>query len=174
MSKATPRAATAKFAASGKPLAKKDLGMMAMTYGNVYVAKIAMGANPNQTVKAFAEAASYDGPSLIIAYSHCIAHGIDMTAGLGEQKKAVTSGHWPLFRFDPRLADEDKNPLQMDSKEPTTSFEDYAYSENRYLVLKKSNPERAAKLMKLAEKDVVRTQAMYKNLAAIAYDGDKK
>jgi pyruvate-ferredoxin/flavodoxin oxidoreductase len=174
MSKSTPRAATAKFAASGKTMAKKDLGMMAMTYGNVYVAKVAMGANPNQTVKAFAEAAAYDGPSLIIAYSHCIAHGINMTSGLGEQKKAVTSGHWPLFRFDPRLADADKNPLQMDSKEPTTSFEDYAYSENRYLVLKKGNPEHAAELMKLAEKDVARTQAMYKNLAAIQYDGDKK
>ncbi len=173
MSKSTPRAATAKFAAAGKNMGKKDLGMMAMTYGNVYVAKVAMGSNPNQTVKAFAEAASYDGPSLIIAYAHCIAHGINMTTGLGEQKKAVSSGHWPLFRYDPRLAAENKNPLQMDSKEPTSSFEDYAYGENRYRVLKKADPEHAAELMKLAEKDIERTQTMYKNLAAIKYDGDK-
>ncbi|MFC1607402.1 thiamine pyrophosphate-dependent enzyme, partial [Candidatus Latescibacterota bacterium] len=173
MSKSTPRGAVAKFAASGKPLAKKDLGMMAMTYGNVYVAKIAMGANPNQTVKAFAEAGSYDGVSLIIAYSHCIAHGINMTSGLGEQKKAVQSGHWPLYRFDPRLADQGKNPLQMDSKAPTMSFADYAYGENRYLVLKKSNPEQAEKLSKLAQQDVDRSQLMYKSLAEIPY-GDEE
>ena len=174
MSKSTPRAATAKFAASGKPMAKKDLGLMAIIYGNVYVAKIAIGANPNQTVKAFSEAASYDGPSLIIAYSHCIAHGINMTTGLAEHKKAVTSGHWPLYRYDPRLAEQGKNPLQMDSKEPTSSFEEYAYGENRYLVLKKSNPEHAAELMKLAEEDVRRTQKMYRNLASIPYDDEKK
>jgi len=175
MSKSTPRGAVAKFAASGKPSAKKDLGMMAMTYGSVYVAKIAMGANPNQTVKAFVEAASYDGPSLIIAYSHCIAHGINMTAGLGEQKKAVASGHWPLFRFDPRLEEQGKNPLQIDSKEPTMSFADYAFGENRYMVLKKAMPEHAEELSKLAQKDVERTQKMYRSLAAIPYgDDDKK
>jgi pyruvate-ferredoxin/flavodoxin oxidoreductase len=166
MSKSTPRAATAKFAASGKPMAKKDLGMMAITYGNVYVAKVAMGANPNQTVKAFSEAASYDGPSLIIAYSHCIAHGINMTEGLNEQKKAVSSGHWPLYRYDPRLAEQGKNPFQLDSKEPSTSFEEYAYGENRYRVLKKINPEHAAELLKLAQKDIDRTQKMYRNLAS--------
>ena len=170
MSKSTPRGATAKFAASGKPSAKKDLGLMAMIYGNVYVAKVALGANPNQTVKAFAEAGSYDGPSLIIAYSHCIAHGINMTAGLGEQKKAVASGHWPLYRFDPRLADQGKNPLQIDSKEPTIPFAEYAFGENRYLVLKKMMPEHAGELSKLAQKDVERTQKMYRSLAAIPYD----
>ncbi|MBT4482772.1 MAG: pyruvate:ferredoxin (flavodoxin) oxidoreductase, partial [Candidatus Latescibacteria bacterium] len=169
MSKSTPRAAIAKFAASGKLSAKKDLGMMAMIYGNVYVAKVAIGANPNQTVKAFVEAGSYDGPSLIIAYSHCIAHGIDMTAGLGEHKKAVASGHWPLFRYDPRLSEQGKNPLQLDSKEPTISFEEYAYSENRYKLLTKTNPEHAKELMKLAQQDVIRSQRMYRNLAAISY-----
>ena len=166
MSKSTPRAATAKFAASGKPQAKKELGMMAMIYGNVYVAQIAMGANPNQTVRAFAEAGSYDGPSLIIAYSHCIAHGINMTAGLDEQKKAVASGHWMLYRYDPRLAEQGKNPLQIDSKEPTISFEEYAYGENRYRMLTKIQPEHAADLLKLAQKDVERRQRMYRNFAA--------
>ncbi|MBN1290380.1 MAG: pyruvate:ferredoxin (flavodoxin) oxidoreductase [Candidatus Latescibacteria bacterium] len=173
MSKSTPRGATAKFAASGKPLAKKDLGMMAMTYGNVYVAKVALGANPNQVVKAFAEAAAYNGPSLIIAYAHCIAHGINMTAGLGEQKKAVASGHWPLFRYNPDLADQGKNPLQLDSKEPTMSFAEYAFGENRYMVLKKAMPEHAEELSKLAQKDVDKTQKMYRSLAAIPYDNGK-
>jgi pyruvate-ferredoxin/flavodoxin oxidoreductase len=172
MSKSTPRAATAKFAASGKPLAKKDLGLMAMTYGNVYVAKVAIGANPNQVVRAFTEAAAYNGPSLIIAYSHCINHGINMTAGLGEQKKAVASGHWPLYRYNPDLIKERKNPLQLDSKESTMSFEEYAYGENRYLVLKKMNPEHAAELMKLAEEDVKRQQLFYRGLSEISYDGE--
>ncbi|MCE5250866.1 pyruvate:ferredoxin (flavodoxin) oxidoreductase [bacterium] len=170
MSKSTPRGATAKFAASGKPMAKKDLGMMAMIYGNVYVAKVSMGANPNQVVRAFAEADSYDGPSLIIAYSHCINHGINMTEGLNEQKKAVASGHWPLYRFDPRLADEGKNPLQIDSKEPTISFADYAFGENRYMVLKKMNPAHAEELSKLAQKDVDQSQRMYRSLAAVPYE----
>jgi len=174
MSKSTPRGATAKFAASGKPQAKKDLGMMAMTYGNVYVARVALGANPNQTVRAFAEAGSYDGPSLIIAYSHCIAHGIDMTAGLGEQKKAVQSGHWVLFRYDPRLAEQGKNPLQLDSKEPTISFEDYAYGENRYRVLTKTQPEHAAELLKLAQHDVERQQMMYRSLASVPYGKEEE
>ncbi len=173
MSKSTPRGATAKFAASGKSNAKKDLGMMAMIYGNVYVAQVAMGANPNQTVRAFAEASSYEGSSIIIAYSHCIAHGINMAAGLGEQKMAVTSGHWPLYRFDPRLAEQGKNPLRMDSKEPTTSFADYAYNENRYRILTKSNPERAKELMKLAEQDIRRKQKMYRSLAQIKYEEDE-
>ncbi|MFC1485621.1 pyruvate:ferredoxin (flavodoxin) oxidoreductase [Candidatus Latescibacterota bacterium] len=172
MSKSTPRAATAKFAASGKPMAKKDLGLMAMTYGSAYVAKVAIGANPNQVVRAFTEAAAYNGPSLIIAYSHCINHGINMTAGLGEQKKAVASGHWPLYRFNPDLIKEGKNPLQLDSKEPTMSFEEYAYGENRYLVLKKINPGHAAELMKLAEKDVKRQNQFYRGLAEIKYDSE--
>jgi len=170
MSKATPRGATAKFAASGKPQAKKDLGMMAMTYGHVYVAKIAMGANPNQTVRAFVEAGSYDGPSLIIAYSHCIAHGINMTEGLNEQKKAVACGHWMLYRFDPRLAEQGKNPLQLDSKEPTLPVEDYIYGENRYRVLTKTKPEHAKELLALLRKDVAHQQKLYRDLAVIQWE----
>ncbi|MHC5060972.1 MAG: pyruvate:ferredoxin (flavodoxin) oxidoreductase [Planctomycetota bacterium] len=154
MSKSTPRGAVAQFAAAGKRMPKKDLGLIAMSYGNIYVAKVAMGSNPNQTVKAFAEAESYNGPSLIIAYSHCIAHGINMSKGYEEQKKAVACGHWPLYRFDPRLWDSGKNPLQMDSKSPTGDFEEYAYGENRYRRLKQSQPEVAEALMDLAKKDV--------------------
>ncbi|MBN1796253.1 MAG: pyruvate:ferredoxin (flavodoxin) oxidoreductase, partial [Sedimentisphaerales bacterium] len=129
MSKSTPRGAIAKFAAAGKPMPKKDLGMLAMTYGNIYVAKIAIGANQNQAVKAFAEAESYPGPSLIIAYSHCIAHGINMTMGYQEQQKAVDSGHWPLYRFDPRLKEQGKNPLQLDCKAPSLDLQEYLYGE---------------------------------------------
>jgi len=154
MSKATPRGAVAKFAAAGKPAPKKDLGLLAMTYGNIYVAKVALGANSNQFVKAFVEAESYPGPSLIIAYTHCIAHGINMTKGYEEQKKAVESGYWPLYRFDPRLKEQGKNPLQLDSKRPSLELEDYIYGENRYRTLKKSKPEIAARLLKLAESDV--------------------
>ena len=153
MSKSTPRGAVAKFAAGGKPAPKKDLGLLAMTYGNIYVAKVAMGANTNQTVKAFVEAEAYPGPSLIIAYSQCINHGIDMTTGYDEQKKAVACGHWPLYRFDPRLKAEGKNPLQLDSKPPTIRFDEYAYNENRYKSLLKSKPEAAEQLMKLANAD---------------------
>ena len=165
MSKSTPRAAVAKFAAGGKLMPKKDLGLLAMTYGNIYVAKVAMGANTNQTVKAFVEAEAYPGPSLIIAYSHCIAHGINMTAGYLEQKKAVACGHWPLYRFDPRLTEQGKNPLQLDSKAPTGDFEEYAYGENRYRMLKQSKPEVAAQLIKLAGSDVNRRYALMKQLA---------
>ena len=165
MSKSTPRAAVAKFAAAGKPMPKKDLGLLAMTYGNIYVAKVAMGANTNQTVKAFVEAEAYPGPSLIIAYTHCIAHGINMTLGLEEQKKAVACGHWPLYRFDPRLAEQGKNPLQLDSKAPTIEFEEYAYGENRYRTLKQSKPEVAAQLIKLASNDAVKRYALMEQLA---------
>jgi pyruvate-ferredoxin/flavodoxin oxidoreductase len=170
MSKSTPRAAVAKFAAGGKPGPKKDMGLLAMTYGNIYVAKVAMGANTNQTVKAFVEAEAYPGPSMIIAYSHCIAHGIDMTLGNQEQKKAVACGHWPLYRFDPRLIDEGKNPLQLDSKEPTGDFEEYAYGENRYRSLKQSKPEVAAKLMKLAKSDAARRYQLMEQLAKLKCD----
>ncbi len=173
MSKSTPRGAIAKFAAAGKSMGKKDLGLMAITYGHVYVAKIAMGANMAQVVKAFTEAAAYNGPSLIIAYSTCINHGIDMTSGMEEQKKAVTSGHWPLFRFDPRLALEGKNPLQMDSKEPSTSLEDYRNGENRYMLLKKTDPARADMLLKGAGQDNKRLQDIYKSLADIKYGEEK-
>ena len=167
MSKSTPRAAVAQFAAAGKPMPKKDLGLMAMTYGNIYVARIALGANPNQAVKAFVEAETYDGPSLIIAYTHCIAHGINMSLGLEEQKKAVACGHWPLYRFDPRRYEKGENPLQLDSKEPTLSFEEYAYGENRFRRLKQRHPELAARLMELASKDAASRYALYQKLAAL-------
>ncbi|MHC1699168.1 MAG: pyruvate:ferredoxin (flavodoxin) oxidoreductase [Geobacteraceae bacterium] len=165
-SKATPTGAVAQFAAGGKAMAKKDLGMMAMAYGNVYVANVAL-SNPAQVVKAFIEAEAYDGPSLIIAYSHCIAHGIDMTKGVDENRKAVSSGYWPLYRYNPALVAEGKNPLQLDSKPPTTSFEDYAYGQNRYKVLQKANPEAAALLMKKATAETVSRYEYYEKLAAL-------
>ncbi|MBN2455103.1 MAG: pyruvate:ferredoxin (flavodoxin) oxidoreductase [Sedimentisphaerales bacterium] len=167
MSKSTPRAAVAKFAAGGKPSPKKNLGLLAMTYGNIYVAYVAMGANANQTVKAFVEAEAYDGPSLIIAYSHCIAHGINMTEGYQEQKKAVECGHWPLYRFDPRLAEQGKNPLQLDSKAPALDFAEYAYGENRYRTLRQSKPREAAQLIKLAAGDAAQRYALLEQLAAL-------
>jgi len=172
MSKSTPRAAVAKFAAAGKPSPKKDLGLLAMVYGNIYVAKVAAGANPNQTVKAFVEAESYPGPSLIIAYSHCIAHGIDMTQGYQEQKKAVACGHWPLYRFDPRLKQQGKNPLQLDSKPPTLDLEEYIYGENRYRSLKNSNPQAAAELLKLAKSDAAHRYALMEQLAKLSCSSD--
>jgi pyruvate-ferredoxin/flavodoxin oxidoreductase len=167
MSKSTPLGATAKFAAGGKPVAKKDLGMMAMSYGSVYVACVALGANMNQTVKAFMEAESYDGPSLIVAYSTCIAHGINMTKGLDEQKKAVNCGHWINYRYDPRLAAQGKNPLQLDSKDPSISVEEYAYGEIRYRTLQQADPGRAAMLMKLAEAHAKARYRYYKQLASL-------
>jgi pyruvate-ferredoxin/flavodoxin oxidoreductase len=158
--------AVAKFAAGGKPTPKKDLGMMAMTYGNVYVAQVAMGANDAQTIKAFLEAESYDGPSLIIAYSHCIAHGIDMSKGLDQQKLAVDSGYWPLYRFDPRLKAEDKNPLQLDSKPPKIPLQDYIYNETRYRMLTRSNPDAAARLLTEAQKAVNERWQRYQQMAS--------
>jgi pyruvate-ferredoxin/flavodoxin oxidoreductase len=154
MSKSTPRAATAQFAAGGKKMPKKDIGMIFSTYGNVYVAKVSMGANPSQVVKAFAEAEAYDGPSLIIAYSHCINHGINMATGLEQQKKAVACGHWPLYRYNPMLEEEGKNPLSIDSKAPSIPFAEYALAENRYRALKLMNPEMADRLMAEVQKDV--------------------
>jgi pyruvate-ferredoxin/flavodoxin oxidoreductase len=165
MSKSTPCGAVAKFAAAGKPLGKKDLGMMAMSYGNVYVAAVAMGASDNHTVKAFVEAESYDGPSLILAYSHCIAHGINMREGFEHQTRAVQSGHWPLYRFDPRRAMQGINPLQLDSKAPKIAFQDYAGMQNRFKVLLKSQPERAKQLMQYAQAAV---QAHYDQYARMA------
>ena len=156
-SKATPRGAVAKFAAGGKPVRKKDLALMAMSYGSVYVAKVAMGAGDMHTVKAFLEAEAYDGPSLIIAYSHCIAHGYDLSFGMEQQKVAVSSGYWPLMRYNPELTAQGKNPFQLDSRPPSTSFKDYAYKETRYTMLVKSNPEEAKKLLGLAEEDVAAT-----------------
>ena len=166
MSKATPIGAVAKFAAGGKRMGKKDLGMIAMSYGNVYVAKIAMGANPRQTLRAFVEADAYPGPSLIIAYSHCIAHGIDMINGLRQQKLAVDCGHWPLYRYNPLLKDQGQNPLQLDSKKPSIALKDYIYTEVRYKMLTHSNPEAAKLLLEQGQKFVNERWAMYEKLAA--------
>jgi pyruvate-ferredoxin/flavodoxin oxidoreductase len=170
-SKATPRAAVAKFAAKGKGLPKKDLGMIAMSYGYVYIAKIAMGASDQQTLRAFIEADAYDGPSLIIAYSHCIAHGYDLIHGLEQQKLAVQSGFWPLFRYNPDLVDEGKNPLIIDSKKPTIPLSEYAYNETRYRMLLQSDEKRAEMLMKQAENDVASRWELYQQMAAMNYGG---
>jgi pyruvate-ferredoxin/flavodoxin oxidoreductase len=164
-SKSTPRAAVARFAASGKRTGKKDLGLLAMTYGHVYVAHVAFGANDTQTVRAFLEAESYPGPSLIIGYAHCIAHGIEMMDGLSQQAKAVASGHWPLFRFDPRLAAERAFPLTLDSKPPKIPFGDYAYEETRYRVLRSLEPETARLLAGQAQHDIDIRWALYESLA---------
>ena len=165
-SKATPRGAVAKFAAAGKPSGKKDLAMMAMTYGNVYVGRVALGANDAHTVKVFQEAEAYDGPSLIIAYSHCINHGISMVNGLDQQKKAVESGHWILMRYNPDLAKEGKNPLIVDSKEPTLPLEDYIYNEVRYKSLKAANPEAAAAFLEEEKAAIAHNWKYYKHLEA--------
>jgi len=169
-SKSTPRAAVAKFAANGKSIPKKDLGMIAMAYGYVYVARIAMGASDQQTLNAFIEADAYDGPSIIIAYSHCIAHGFDLKKGLEQQRLAVASGHWPLYRFNPALAAEGKNPLSIDSKEPSIPFEAYAYNETRYKMLVQSDEQRAEMLMKLAQKDVKGRWGLYRQMAQMHYE----
>jgi pyruvate-ferredoxin/flavodoxin oxidoreductase len=166
-SKSTPRGAVAKFAAAGKTMPKKDLGLIAMTYGNIYVAKVAMGANDLQTLKAFIEAEAYNGPSLIIAYSHCIAHGIDMSTGMKNQKAAVDSGHWPLFRYNPDLAKEGKNPFKLESKGLKIPFKDYAYLETRYKMLTKSHPDLAAKLLLEAQADTDSKWKVYEQMAAL-------
>lgn len=165
-SKSTPRAAVAKFAAAGKPAAKKDLGLMAMSYGNVYVAKVAMGANDQHTLRAFLEAEAYEGPSLIIAYSHCIAHGIDMGTAMQNQKAAVDSGHWPLYRYNPELEAQGQNPFKLDSKGLKIPLKDYAYMETRYKMLTKSHPAEAAQMIKEAQEDVTRRWKEYERLAA--------
>ncbi len=148
--------------------AKKDLGLMAMTYGNVYVAKIAMGANDQHTLRAILEAEAYDGPSLIIAYSHCIAHGINMGTAMQNQKAAVDSGHWPLYRYNPDLETEGKNPFKLDSKGLKIPLKDYAYMETSYKMLTKSHPTEAAVMIKEAQEDVVRRWKDYERLAAYA------
>jgi pyruvate-ferredoxin/flavodoxin oxidoreductase len=172
-SKSTPRAAVAKFAAKGKGIAKKDLGMIAMTYGYVYVARVAMGANDQHTLKAIMEADAYDGPSIIIAYSHCINHGIDMRKGLEQQKLAVQSGIWPLYRYNPQLALEGKNPLTIDSKEPSIPLEDYAYNETRYRMLLQSDESRAEFLMKQAKDDAQTRLELYRQMAAFHYNKEE-
>jgi pyruvate-ferredoxin/flavodoxin oxidoreductase len=157
----------AKFAAGGKPQNKKDLALLAMSYGTVYVATVAMGANDAQTVRAFVEAEAYDGPSIIIAYSHCIAHGINMRTGMETQKLAVQSGHFPLFRFNPDSISAGKNPLQLDSKKPTVKYEDFAYAQTRFKMLVKSKPEAAKRLLAQAQEDAAHRWATYEGLAAV-------
>jgi pyruvate-ferredoxin/flavodoxin oxidoreductase len=172
-SKSTPLGAVAKFAAKGKATAKKDLGLLAMAYGNIYVARVAMGADDVQTLRAFIEAEAYDGPSLIIAYSHCIAHGIDMRKGLEQQKLAVQAGHWPLYRYNPALAGTGHNPLTLDSKAPSIPLEQYAYNETRYRMLAQSDAARAEMLLHEA-KDAVRERwARYQQLATTAANGSE-
>lgn len=166
MSKATPKAAVAKFAAGGKPTAKKDLGLIAMTYGNIYVACVAMGARDEHTLKAFLEAEAYSGPSLIIAYSHCIAHGINLSTAMQNQKAAVDSGRWILYRYNPDLVKQGKNPLQLDSRTPKLPLEESMYLENRFKMLTKTNPEVAKQLLKEAQTDVNLRWQMYQYLAA--------
>ena len=167
MSKSTPRGAVAKFAEGGKPNSKKDLAMEAVAYGSVYVARVAMGGSDTQTVKAFQEAEAYDGPALIIAYSHCIAHGYDLAYGMEQQKNAVLSGYWPLMRYNPMLRAEGKNPFLLDSKAPTLSLKEYSYHEARYTMLLRSHPELAEKLLKQAQDDVERAWRVYSGRAAM-------
>ena len=167
MSKSTPRAAVAKFAAGGKATSKKDLAMEAVSYGSVYVARVAMGGSDAQTVKAFQEAEAYDGPALILAYSHCIAHGYDMAYGIEQQKNAVLSGYWPLIRYNPALRAEGKNPFQLDSRAPTMALKDYAYHEARYTMLARSHPETAKHLLQQAQDDVEREWRVYSARASM-------
>ncbi|MGB2579315.1 pyruvate-ferredoxin/flavodoxin oxidoreductase [Elusimicrobium simillimum] len=174
MSKATPMGATALFAAGGKTTPKKDLGMISMTYGNIYVAQIAMGANMNQAVQALAEAEAHDGPAIVIAYAHCIAHGIDMSKGMNEAKKAVQSGRWVLYRFNPALKAQGINPLKIDSPAPTIKVEDFMNGENRFKSLAKANPELAAKLAKLASAEYDWRRSVYTQLATLACDVKKE
>jgi pyruvate-ferredoxin/flavodoxin oxidoreductase len=168
MSKATPRGAVAKFAASGKKNSRKDLAMEAVSYGSVYVAQVALGSNDTHTVKAFQEAEAHDGPSIILAYSSCIAHGYDLVHGLEQQKLAVQSGYWPLMRYNPSLREEGKNPFQLDSKAPAIRLKEYTYREARYTMLARSNPELAAVLLKEAQDDVERQWRVYSARAAMS------
>ena len=164
-SKATPRAAIAKFAAGGKTTGKKDLGMMMMSYGNIYVAQVAMGGKDEQTLRAFLEAEAYDGPSIIIAYSHCIAHGIHMPTALQNQKAAVDSGQWLLYRYNPDLADDGKNPLILDSRPPKLPVIEYLRMENRFRMLEMSNPDVAKQRFAEAQEDVDKRRSFYEYLA---------
>ena len=166
-SKATPRAAIAKYSAGGKTTAKKDIGMIAMAYNDVYVAQIAMGANMTQTVKAFAEAAAHPGPSLIIAYSPCIAHGIDMADMMGHQKMAANSGYWPLYRFDTRREAEGDHALHLDSRPPTVPFKDFAMTEARFSMLARANPGVAVELMTKAQQDIDDRWHLYEQMVEV-------
>jgi pyruvate-ferredoxin/flavodoxin oxidoreductase len=170
MSKATPRAAVAKFAAGGKPARKKDLGLMAMSYGNVYVAQVAMGARDEHTLRCFIEAEAHPGPSIIIAYSHCIAHGINMTTAMQNQKAAVDVGQWPLYRYNPARAETGDNPFSLDSRKPRGPVQKYLYMENRFKMLTKSKPEVARQLFEAAQDDVDTRWAMYEYLASRSFE----
>jgi pyruvate-ferredoxin/flavodoxin oxidoreductase len=173
MSKATPTGAVAKFAAGGKPLAKKDLGLLALSYGNVYVARIAMGANDTQTVKAFIEAERYDGPSVILAYSHCIAHGYNLKYGMQQQKLAVDSGHWTIFRYNPDNVKEGKNPLTLDCKAPHAPIEEFMYNETRFKMVTKMNPKAAKEFLQKAQTQVQRSWKVYESLAGMDFSNEK-
>ena len=165
-SKATPRAAVAKFAASGKRQPKKDLARMAMSYGYVYVAQVAFGAKDEHTLRVFLEAERYPGPSLIIAYSHCIAHGIEMAQALQDHRAAVLTGYWPLFRYDPRRREQGLNPFVLDSPPPRVPFKEYALRENRFRILAKTHPEAFEQLMQQAQDDIIKRYREYERLAA--------
>ncbi len=173
MSKSTPLGAVAKFAAGGKRTPKKDIGMMAMNYGRAYVAHVSMGGSDTQTMKAFLEAEAHEGPSLIIAYSHCIAHGYDMVYGIDQQKAAVSSGHWPLFRYNPALTKEGKNPFVLDSRAPSIPLEKYIYNEARYTMLVQSDPDEAKKLLKQAQENVDDRWKLYQQMAAMSFENSK-
>jgi len=172
-SKATPRGAVAKFAAGGKQTGKKDLGLLATAYGNVYVAHIALGADNPQTVKALAEADAWNGPSLVIAYSHCIAHGIDMVKGMRQQKLAVDTGYWPLWRYDPRHAGPGEHPLQLDSGAAKLPLTDFTANEARFSMLRRSRPEEAERLGALAQHDVDERRLVYEQLAEVEHEPDE-
>ena len=165
MSKSTPLGAIAKYAAAGKTVQKKDLALQAIAYGNVYVARVAMGADPKQTLEAFREAEAYDGPSLVLAYSHCIAHGIEMRKGLDQQYRAVASGHWPLVRYDPMARAAGDNPFLLDSPRPRIPLSDYVYRELRYRALANAAPAEAERLLGLAEEAVALRWDLYEEMA---------
>ena len=166
-SKSTPRGAVAKFAAGGKGIGKKDLGMIAVDYGNTYVATVALGAQPLQTIRAFQEAEAWHGPSLIIAYSTCIAHGIDMTKSMSHQKKAVQSGYWPLYRYNPAEAHDGQKPFQLDSRAPSVPFREFAEEEGRFAMLARTNPERSERLLQLAQADINERWRFYEQMAGV-------
>jgi len=171
-SKSTPKGAVAKFAFGGKPMAKKDLGLIAQTYGNIYVAQVALGANDAQCVRAFLEAEAYPGPSLVIAYAHCIAHGIPMEKGLDHQQVGVNAGHIMLYRYNPLLAMQGKNPLKLDSQGPKISMKDFTYSETRFNMLTKSRPENAARFLEEAQREAHARWHLYSQRAAMSYSAD--
>ena len=166
MSKSTPLDAVAKFAAGGKTMPRKDLALQAIAYGNVYVAQVAMGADPQQTLQAFREAEAYDGPSIVIAYSHCIAHGIEMRHGLDQQYRAVASGHWPLMRYDPMLRATGKTPFLLDSHRPRIPLIDYRHRELRFRSLANSDPDEAERLLALAQESIDQRWKTYEDMAS--------